>query len=132
MPKVQEIRSRAQARVGEVRTRIQARGFAGQQMRLGGGKLVEQARARIQTRGFAGQQMRLGGGAFVEQARRRANVAARRLAERKPGVIPMVKEFRPGERLREFFPQVTDRGDMSVMDEGAYPADGRGISIMPE
>lgn len=101
-------------------------------MRLGGGKLVEQARGRIQTRGFAGQQMRLGGGAFVEQARRRANVAARRMAERKPGVIPMVKEFRPGERLREFFPQVTDRGDMSVMDEGAYPADGRGISIMPE
>jgi len=81
---------------------------------------------------MAGQQMRLGGGAFVEQARRRANVVARRMAERKPGVIPMVKEFRPGERLREFFPQVTDRGDMSVMDEGAYPADGRGISIMPE
>ncbi|GAI60146.1 unnamed protein product, partial [marine sediment metagenome] len=31
-----------------------------------------------------------------------------------------------------FFPQVTDRGDMSVQDEGAYPADGRGISIMQE
>ena len=76
--------------------------------------------------------MRLGGGAFVEQARRRANVAARRMTERKPGIIPMVKEFRPGERLRQFFPQVTDRGDMSVMDDGAYPADGRGISIMQE
>ena len=132
LPKVQEIRSRAQARVAEVRTRVKARGFAGQQVRLGGGRLVEQARTRVKARGFAGQQMRLGGGAFVDQARRRANVAARRLAERKPGVIPMVKEFRPGERLRQFFPQVTDRGDMSVMDEGAYPADGRGISIMPE
>ena len=131
-PKVQELRTRAQARVGEARTRIQTRGFTGQQMRPGGGRLVEQARTRIQTRGFAGQQMRLGGGAFVEQARRRANVAARRLTERKPGIIPMVKEFRPGERLRQFFPQVTDRGDMSVMDDGAYPADGRGISIMQE
>ena len=96
------------------------------------GKLAEQARTRIQTRGFSGRQMRLGGGAFVEQARRRANVAARRMTERKPGIIPMVKEFRPGERLRQFFPSVTDRGDMSVMDDGAYPADGRGISIMQE
>jgi len=130
LQKVQEIRSRAQARVGQARTRIQARGFSGQQMRPG--RLVEQARTRIQTRGFSGQQMRLGGGAFVEQARRRANVAARRMTERKPGIIPMVKEFRPGERLRQFFPQVTDRGDMSVMDDGAYPADGRGISIMQE
>lgn len=131
-PKMEEFRSRAQAKVAEVRTRARARGFAGQQMQLGGGRLVEQIRTRVRPRGLAGQQMRLGGGAFVEQARRRADVAARRLTERKPGVIPMVKEFRPGERLREFFTQVTDRGDMSVMDEGAYPADGRGISIMPE
>jgi len=131
-PKVQELRTRAQARVGEARTRVQARGFAGQQMRLGGGKLLEQARARIQARGYAGQQMRLGGGALVEQARRRADMVSRRAMERKPGVIPMVKELRLGERIRGFLPQVTDRGDMSVMDDGAYPADGRGISIMPE
>ena len=93
---------------------------------------MEQARARVQARGFAGQQMRLGGGAFVEQARRRADMVSRRAMERRPGVIPMVKELRLGERVRGFLPQVTDRGDMSVMDEGAYPVDGRGISIMPE
>lgn len=108
LPKVQELRSRVQAKVAEVRTRARARGLAG-------------------------QQMRIGGGALIEQARRKADIAARRLEVRRgKGIIPMVKEFRPGERIRRFFPQVTDRGDMSVMDEGAYPADGRGISIMPE
>lgn len=132
LPKFQELRSRIQSKVAEARTRVSAGGLAGQQMRPGGGKLLEQARARIQTRGFAGQQMRLGGGAFVEKARSRADIASRRMAERKPGVIPMVKEFKPGERLRQFFPQVTDRGEIAVMEEGAYPADGRGISIMQE
>jgi len=132
MPKIQEIRSRVQVKVSEVRTRVQARGFAGQQMQLGGGRLVEQIRTRVRPRGMAGQQMRLGGGALVEQARRKADIVSRRAMERRPGVIPMVKELRLGERVRGFLPQVTDRGDMSVMDEGAYPADGRGISIMQE
>ncbi len=125
LPKFEELRSRVRSRVAETRTR----GIAGQQMRLGGGALIEQARARVRTRGIAGQQMRLGGGALVEQARRRADTVARRMAERKPGVIPMVKEFRPGERLREFFPEVTDRKDMAVEGRPAYPFDGRDMSI---
>ncbi len=131
-PKMEEFRTRAKAKVSEVRGRVQTRGFAGQQIQLGRGRLVEQARTRVQARGFTGQRMRFGGGSLVEQARRKADMAARRLTERKPGIIPMVKEFRPGERLRQFFPQVTDRGDISIQDEGAYPADGRGISIMQE
>jgi len=135
IPKIEEIRSRLTGRVAEVRSRVQARGFAGQQMQLGRGRLVEQARTRIQARGFAGQQMRFGGGALVEQARRRADVATRRLTERKPGVIPMVKEFRPGERVRQLFGEreITDLSverDMSIAGERpAYPYDGREMSI---
>ena len=129
---VQEFRTRVQTRISEVRTRVQARGLRGQQMQLGGGRLAEQIRTRVRAPVLAGQQVRVGGGALAEQVRRRADMVSRRAMERRPGVIPMVKELRLGERVRGFLPQVTDRGDMSVMDEGAYPADGRGISIMPE
>ncbi|GAH68341.1 unnamed protein product [marine sediment metagenome] len=101
-------------------------------MQLGGGRLAEQIRTRVRAPVLAGQQVRVGGGALVEQVRRRADMVSRRAMERKPGVIPMVKELRLGERIRGVFAQVTDRGDMSVMDDGAYPADGRGISIMQE
>jgi len=76
--------------------------------------------------------MRFGGGALVDQARSRADMISRRAMERRPSIIPKVKELRLGERVRGFLPQVTDRGDMSVMEEGAYPADGRGISIMQD
>jgi len=135
IPKIEEMRSRLTGRVAEVRSRVQARGFAGQQMQLGGGRLVEQARTRVQARGFAGQQMRFGGGALVDQVRRRADVATRRLTERKPGVIPMVKEFRPGERVRQLFGEreITDLSverDMSIAGQRpAYPYDGREMSV---
>jgi len=135
LPKIEEMRGRLTGRVAEVRSRVRTRGLAGQQMRLGGGTLLEEARARVRTRGFAGQQARMGGGALVEQARRRADVATRRLAERKPGVIPMVKEFRPGERVRQLFGQreITDLSierDMSIAGQRpAYPYDGRGLSV---
>ena len=132
LPKVQELRSRVQSKVAEVRTRVSAGGLAGQQMRLGGGALIEQARARVRTRGIAGQQMRLGGGALVEQARRKADMVSRRMAERKPGVIPMVKEFKPGERLRQFYPEITDRKDMAVEGRPAYPFDGRDMAVFVE
>lgn len=88
--------------------------------------------------------MRLGGGALVEQARQRANIAARRLSERKPGVIPMVKEFKPGERVREILGQpgafgqreITDLSvekDMSIAGaRPAYPFDGRDMAVFVE
>jgi hypothetical protein len=113
-PKVQELRSRLQARVGAARARVPAGRFMGQ------------------------GQMRLGGGALVDQARQRADMAARRLAERKPGVIPMVKEFRPGERIRQFLGQreITDLSierDMSIAgSRPAYPFDGRDMSVFVE
>ena len=135
LPKFQELRSRAQARMAEARTRVYGQGITGQMTRMGGGALIEKARARVQTRGFAGQQARMGGGALVDQVRRRADVATRRLTERKPGVIPMVKEFRPGERVRQLFGQreITDLSverDMSIAGQRpAYPYDGRDMSI---
>jgi hypothetical protein len=135
LPKFEELRSRVKAKVAEVRTRVGARGLAGQQMKLGGGALIEKARARVYGQGIAGQQMRLGGGALVEQARRRADVAARRMAERKPGIIPMVKEFRPGERLRQFFPEITDNlgvRDMAIEGYPAKPSDHREMAVFVE
>lgn len=133
-PKVQELRSRLQTRMGAVRARVPTGGILGKgQMRLGQG------------------QMRLGGGALVEQARQRANIAARRMAERKPGVIPMVKEFKPGERVREIIGQqgvfgqreITDTdvgrfgigGDRDMSIAGArpaYPFDGRDMAVFVE
>lgn len=137
LPKFQEFRSRVKSKVAEVRTLVSARGLAGQQMRLGGGALIEKARARVYGQGITGQQMRLGGGALVEKARSRADMAARRMAERKPGIIPMVKEFRPGERVRGLFGDraITDLSiekDTSVIGRPAYPFDGRDMSVFVE
>lgn len=91
---------------------------------------IEQLRGRVMTRGGGGflsqrSQVMVGKGALVEQARRRANQVSRRLMERKPGIIPMVKEFKPGQRVRQLFGQITDNpaiDDMAVMGVRADPA----------
>jgi len=109
-PKVQELRNRVMERVAQVR-------------------------GRVGMRGMAGQQVMVGKGALIEQARRRADEIARRLAERRPGIIPMVKEFKPGQRVRQFFPAITDNPnipDMAIESRPAKPADGRDMAVFVE
>lgn len=111
-PKIEELRGRVMGRMSEVRSRARSGGFMGQ--------------------GLSRQGMKLGGGQLVSQARQRANMASRRLSERKPGMIPMVKEFKPGQRLRQFFPEITDYKDMAVEAYPAYPSNGRDMAVFVE
>lgn len=77
----------------------------------------------------------------MNQARARADQVSRRLMERRPGVIPMVKEFRPGQRIRRFYGDraITDLGvgrGLSVAGRPAYPATtpdrGTGMAVFVE
>lgn len=75
IPNFNEIRQRAQQRIAEVR-------------------------GTISTRKNTGTQ-RFGNGVIVNNIMNKANTISQRIMERKPGMIPMVKEFKPGDRLRQ-------------------------------
>lgn len=98
---------------------------------------VSQVRSKIQLGGMAGKMtgQSVGGGKVVQQAKQRANQLSRRMMERKPGILSMVKEFTPGERAKQIFsPQTghrtTGSEDMSVVGRSPKPADGRGMSFV--
>lgn len=74
--------------------------------------------------------MRIGGGALVQEAMKRVEGVTARIAERKPGMIPMVKEWRPGERLRQILaPQTAGGRDLSVERDAASVVDRRDMSV---
>ena len=112
-PKVQEFRSRIQSRVSQVQSRV----------------------------GVTRPSGMIGGGQIVSKARQRADMVARRLTERRPGIIPMVSEFQPGQRIKGFFGEreITDLAihkDASAIGQPAYPStvpgDGTGMSVFVE
>ena len=73
----------------------------------------------------------MGGGALLAEARKRAERITARIQERKPGVIPMVKEFRPGERIKKILaPSIVDRPGLAVEGEEAYPYNKREMSVI--
>lgn len=69
----------------EIRTRVKKR--------------TDEIRGRLGTGGTIRRQV--GNGALVNQMMSRANTITARIQERKPGIIPMVKEFKPGERIKK-------------------------------
>lgn len=108
-------------RAEEMRGRLRGRGVLGS------------SQSFSKTRGVRGQG-RLGGGALLEEAMKRAETITARIQERKPGVIPMVKEFRPGERIKRILAPVrgsiVDSGQLSVEGEESYPVNERLSVIM--
>jgi hypothetical protein len=82
----------------------------------------------------------VGGGALVEKVRRRMETATARIKERKPGIVPKIREWKPGTRITELLaPQessrfragVMDRPGMSVEVEGEQKKlhEERGMSV---
>ena len=68
--------------------------------------------------------MVIGGGALIERTRQRLDQITARIKERKPLIIPKIKEWKPGSRIREilapqtqFYGGVMDRPGMSVETE---------------
>lgn len=125
-PEIGKIRTRVQSKVAQMkgRFRMQQGGFA---------------------KGLSGQ--RIGGGQIANKVRSRLDQATRKIKERRPGMIPQVKEFKPGKRIRQMIPTAgrsrsrirpdltslpmpTRSGKgMSIADEPAYPYNGRDIVI---
>jgi len=112
--------------VEKVRTKIQ-------EIRARRPKLL----AQRQTRGQV-----IGGGALIERARQRVETLTARIKERKPQLIPKVKEWKPGERIREvlapqtsapapsYYGGVMDRPGLSVETEREQKLyDHRNISV---
>lgn len=67
-------------------------------------------RFRERAKGIRGQALggrlagqKIGNGALISQAKGTMNRMSRRLIERKPGVMSMVKEFKPGSRVKGIF-----------------------------
>ena len=112
-PKVQELRGRIQSRVSQAQSRL----------------------------GVSRPTGMVGGGQLVGKARQRADMVARKLTERRPGIIPMVSEFKPGQRIKGFFGEreITDLAihrDASAIGQPAYPStspgDGTGMAVFVE
>ena len=72
--------------------------------------------------------MVVGGGALIERARQRVETITARIKERKPEIVPKIREWKPGERIREllapqteptpsYYGGVMDRPGMSVETE---------------
>ena len=106
-------------------------------------RVVERVRARIQeirarrpllghTRGQV-----IGGGALIERTRQRLDEITAKIKERKPLIIPKIKEWKPGSRIREiltpqtYYGGVMDRPGMSVETEPEQKkiAEDRGIAV---
>jgi len=106
---------------------------------------VERIRSRIQEirarRPVLAGQTRgqiVGGGALIEKARRRAEQLTARIRERKPQIIPKIKEWKPGARIQEilapqtstYYGGIMDRPGMAVEVEREQKLfDHRNISV---
>jgi len=107
--------------------------------------VVEKVRSRIQEirarrpKLLRGQEMVVGGGALIERTRQRVEQITARIKERKPMIVPKIKEWKPGERIRELLaPQTTsyyggvmDRPGLSIETESEQRqiATDRGIAV---
>ncbi len=106
--------------------------------------VVERVRSRIQEirarRPLLGQtrgQQVIGGGALIEKTRQRLDQITARIKERKPLIVPKIKEWKPGSRIREilapqtYYGGVMDRPGMSVETEPEQRkiAEDRGIAV---
>ena len=96
-------------------------------------RVIERVRSRIQEirarRPLLGQtrgQQVIGGGALIERTRQRLDQITARIKERKPLIVPKIKEWKPGSRIREM-----DRPGMSVETEPEQRkiAEDRGIAV---
>ena len=96
---------------------------------------IQEIRARRllgQTRGQV-----IGGGALIERTRQRLDEITAKIKERKPLIIPKIKEWKPGSRIREilapqtYYGGVMDRPGMSVETEPEQRkiAEDRGIAV---
>ena len=106
-------------------------------------RVVERVRSRIQEirarrpllRQTRGQV--IGGGALIERTRQRLDEITARIKERKPLIVPKIKEWKPGSRIREilapqtYYGGVMDRPGMSVETEPEQRkiAEDRGIAV---
>jgi len=101
-------------------------------------KPVERIRSRIQqvrARAPLGGQKVVGGGTLINRARQRAETVTLRIKERKPQLVPKIREWKPGTRIRQvlapqYYGGVMDKPGMSVETEREQRlADQRGISV---
>jgi len=136
---VQEGVERARSRATQFRSQFggklggQLSGKLGGQL---GGKLGGQLGSRL-----SGQK--IGGGALMTKAKTTMNKMSRRMIERKPGIMSMVKEFKPGSRVGDVFghtvqnPRVKNmsiEGTSAVISPRQTRAHGRGtgMSVIPD
>jgi len=85
---------------------------------------IEELRRRIRERvplrpekGVTGE-IEIGKGALIELARERVDELVARVAELRPRVIPLVEEFRPGERIKKLMKgQGTATGEYPLAEE---------------
>ena len=83
MSNLEEMRNKAQQKISEVRSRIQSRTL---------------------------RRPSVGQGTIITQVMTRADRLTARIQERKPSLLPMVKEFKPGERVKQILtPQTANR-----------------------
>jgi len=86
--------------------------------------VVEKVRSRIQEirvrrpKLLRGQEMVVGGGALIERARQRVETITARIKERKPEIVPRIREWKPGARIKEILAPQTEAGTYygGVMD----------------
>jgi len=60
--------------------------------------------------------MVVGGGALIERAKQRVETITARIKERKPEIVPKIREWKPGERIRELLAPQTESYYGGVMD----------------
>jgi len=99
---------------------------------------IQEIRARRPVLGQTRGQI-VGGGALIEKARQRVERVTARIKERKPELVPKIREWKPGTRIKEILaPQTTsyyggvmDRPGMSVEVEPEQReiAVNRGIAV---
>jgi len=97
---------------------------------------IQQIRARRPLLGQTRGQQVIGGGALIERTRQRLDQITARIKERKPMIIPKIKEWKPGSRIREilapqYYGGVMDRPGLSVETEPEQRkiAEDRGIAV---
>jgi len=96
---------------------------------------IQEIRARRPILGQTRGQV-IGGGALIERTRQRIDQITARIKERKPMIIPKIKEWKPGSRIREilapqYYGGVMDRPGLSVETEPEQRkiAEDRGIAV---
>lgn len=90
---------------------------------------LDEVRSRV--REIRPSSRMVGGGTIVNEIMNRADRMTARISERKPGLIPLVKEFRAGARLKKVLsPSVVDRGNMSIESDIADYAEHKDLSVV--